>query len=78
VSSFKKGIYAFHVGMSGAIPTLLQYAFMAWWLVKAQGQLYLTLPLPLEMMTGRGKPMHSKPCHDVTLSTVNSTWIDPI
>jgi hypothetical protein len=29
--------------MSGAIPTLSQYAFMAWCSVKAQGQLYLTL-----------------------------------
>jgi hypothetical protein len=27
--------------MSGAIPPLLQYAFMAWSSVKAQGQLYL-------------------------------------
>jgi len=31
--------------MSGAIPPLPQYAFMAWCLVKAQVQLYL-LPLP--------------------------------
>jgi hypothetical protein len=29
--------------MSGAIPPLSQYAFMAWCLVKAQGQLYLYL-----------------------------------
>jgi hypothetical protein len=29
--------------MSGAIPPLPQYAFMAWCLVKAQGQLYLYL-----------------------------------
>jgi hypothetical protein len=29
--------------MSGAIHTLPQYAFMAWCLVKAQGQLYLYL-----------------------------------
>jgi hypothetical protein len=29
--------------MSGAIPPLLQYAFMAWCSVKAQGQLYLYL-----------------------------------
>jgi hypothetical protein len=28
--------------MSGAIPPLPQYAFMAWCSVKAQGQLYLT------------------------------------
>jgi hypothetical protein len=28
--------------MSGAIPPLSQYAFMAWCSVKAQGQLYLT------------------------------------
>jgi hypothetical protein len=27
--------------MSGAIPSFPQYAFMAWCLVKAQGQLYL-------------------------------------
>jgi len=27
--------------MSGAIPPTRQYAFMAWWSVKAQGQLYL-------------------------------------
>jgi hypothetical protein len=33
--------------MSGAIPPLPQYAFMAWCLVKAQGQLYL-LPFPLQ------------------------------
>jgi len=31
--------------MSGAIPLLPQYAFMAWCSVKAEGQLYL-LPLP--------------------------------
>jgi hypothetical protein len=29
--------------MSGDIPPLPQYAFMAWCLVKAQGQLYLYL-----------------------------------
>jgi hypothetical protein len=29
--------------MRGATPPLLQYAFMAWCSVKAQGQLYLTL-----------------------------------
>jgi len=27
--------------MGGAIPPILQYVFMAWCLVKAQGQLYL-------------------------------------
>jgi len=27
--------------MSGAILSLARYAFMAWWLVKAQGQLLL-------------------------------------
>jgi hypothetical protein len=32
--------------MHGAIPPFPQFAFMAWCLVKAQGQLYL-LPLPL-------------------------------
>jgi hypothetical protein len=34
--------------MSGAIPPLLQYAFMAWCLVKAQGQIYLFLNLILD------------------------------
>jgi hypothetical protein len=29
--------------MRGAIPSLPQYAFMAWCSVKAQGQLYFTL-----------------------------------
>jgi hypothetical protein len=29
--------------MRGAIPPLLHYAFMAWFSVKAQGQLYLSL-----------------------------------
>jgi hypothetical protein len=37
--------------MSGAIPPLLQYAFMAWCLVEKQG---LTLPLPLQVIF---KPM---------------------
>jgi hypothetical protein len=37
--------------MSGAIPTLHQYAFMAWCSVKVQGQLYL-LPLPRERWIG--------------------------
>jgi hypothetical protein len=31
--------------MSGTIPPLPQYAFMAWCSVKAQGQLYLYLSL---------------------------------
>jgi hypothetical protein len=31
--------------MSGAIPPLSQYAFMAWCSVKAQGQLYFYLDL---------------------------------
>jgi hypothetical protein len=31
--------------MSGAIPALPQYAFMAWCSVTAQGQLYLYRPL---------------------------------
>jgi hypothetical protein len=31
--------------MSGAIPPFLQYAFMAWCSVKAQGQLYFLLAL---------------------------------
>jgi hypothetical protein len=29
--------------MNGAIPPLPEYAFMTWWSVKAQGQLYLLL-----------------------------------
>jgi hypothetical protein len=32
--------------MSGAVPPLPQYAFMAWCSVKAQGQLYIYLTLP--------------------------------
>jgi hypothetical protein len=32
--------------MSGAMPPLPQYAFMAWCLVEAQGQLYLYLQYP--------------------------------
>jgi hypothetical protein len=33
--------------MSGAVPPLPQYTFMAWCSIKAQGQLYLFLmPLP--------------------------------
>jgi hypothetical protein len=35
--------------MSGAIPPLLQYAFMAWCLVKVQGQLYFTLLYYMEV-----------------------------
>jgi len=31
--------------MSGAIPALPQYAFMAWCSVKAQGQLYIYFTL---------------------------------
>jgi len=31
--------------MCGAIPSHPQYAFTAWCSLKAQGQLYLTLPL---------------------------------
>jgi hypothetical protein len=31
--------------MGGAIPPFPQYAFMAWCLVKVQGQIYLFLPL---------------------------------
>jgi hypothetical protein len=37
--------------MNGAIPPLPQYAFMAWCSVKAQGQLYLTLPLTYLQLT---------------------------
>jgi hypothetical protein len=35
--------------MSGARPPLPQYTFMAWCLVEAQGQLYLTLHLYMEL-----------------------------
>jgi hypothetical protein len=38
--------------MSGDIHPLPQYAFMAWCLVKAQGQLYLFLPYPLDRRLG--------------------------
>jgi len=31
--------------MHGAVPLLPHYAFMAWWLVKAQGELYFYLYL---------------------------------
>jgi hypothetical protein len=36
--------------MSGAVPPLPQYAFMAWCSVKAQGQLYLLLQKCLEKL----------------------------
>jgi hypothetical protein len=36
--------------MSGAIPPLPQYAFMAWCLVKAQGKLYLYLVLLIKVI----------------------------
>jgi hypothetical protein len=35
--------------MHGAIPPILQYAFMAWWSLKAQGKLYLYLYLQAKM-----------------------------
>jgi hypothetical protein len=38
--------------MSGAIPPLLQYVFMAWCSVKAQGQLYLYLYLSMTLSRG--------------------------
>jgi len=38
--------------MSGAIPPLSQYTFMAWCLVKAQGQLYLYFSLTQHLNTG--------------------------
>jgi hypothetical protein len=38
-------IYCWGQRMNGAIPLFLQYAFMAWCSVKAQGQLYLYLYL---------------------------------
>jgi hypothetical protein len=36
--------------MIGAMPPLPQYVFMAWWLVKAQGKLYLFFTL-IELYT---------------------------
>jgi len=41
--------------MSGSMPPLLQYAFMAWCSVKAQGQLYLYLTgtIPSTLLTDR-------------------------
>jgi hypothetical protein len=44
--------------MSGAIPTLPQYAFMAWCSVKAQGQLYIYLYL----YTPLGRCVYLKKC----------------
>jgi len=41
--------------MSGAIPRLPQYTFMAWCSVEAQGQLYL---LPLRNMQNGGRPCY--------------------
>jgi hypothetical protein len=38
--------------MGGAIHPLPQYAFMAWCLVKAQGQLYLFLLLAQKILEG--------------------------
>jgi hypothetical protein len=35
--------------MCGAIPSLPQYAFMAWYSVKAQGQLYIYLYLNISV-----------------------------
>jgi hypothetical protein len=43
--------------MSGAIHPLPQYAFMAWCLVKAQGQLYLYL-LPYQCKLIRPVELH--------------------
>jgi len=39
--------------MSGVIPLLPQYVFMAWYLVKARGQLYLLLCDQYQKMAGR-------------------------
>jgi hypothetical protein len=43
--------------MSGAIPPLLQYTFMEWCLVKAQGQLYLYLPLASDVLLTTLNPL---------------------
>jgi len=40
--------------MSGAIPPLTQYAFMAWCLAKAKGQLYLYLYHAMKAYWGSG------------------------
>jgi hypothetical protein len=39
-------------GMRGAIPQLPQYAFMAWWSVKSQGELYLYPSWHFPLVTG--------------------------
>jgi hypothetical protein len=49
--------------MSGAISPLSQYAFMAWCLVKAQGQLYLYLKIP------------SKEIHQVSQKLIYSGYL---
>jgi len=41
--------------MSGSVPPLLHYAFMAWCLVEAQGQLYLYLYLYLYPLNSLGE-----------------------
>jgi len=40
--------------MSGAVHPLTQYVFMAWCLVKAQGELYLYLYLTMQISNIRG------------------------
>jgi hypothetical protein len=45
--------------MRGAIPPLPQYAFMAWCLVKAQGQLYILK----EVYCYENRPMFLRACH---------------
>jgi len=44
--------------MSGGVTPLLQYAFMAWCSVKAQGQLYLYLYLHISVHMSSSTDLH--------------------
>jgi len=55
--------------MSGAIPLLPQYTFMAWCSVKAQGQLYLylkTLPAETALRCNMHESRLASPVGDYT------------
>jgi hypothetical protein len=60
--------------MSGAMPPLLQYAFMAWCLVKAQEQLYLTLNISEKTYEGVFKSFRTESIRKYTLTTINTHW----
>jgi hypothetical protein len=53
--------------MSGAIPPLPQHAFMAWCLVKAQGQLYLFIACQTDSLSSERTEMYLRGtiCEDV-------------